>query len=132
MHDTIEIGLSSEFKIVVREEHSAISFGSGCVNVLATPCLVSNLEKAAFNAVDDKLGKNYTTVGTKVNIDHVAATPIGMKVIFKAKVISVNKSRLLFEVESYDEKEKIGFGTHERCIINIDKFMLNTNNKIFK
>ena len=130
MSYNLEVGLINEFELIVSKEHSAMSIGSGSINVFSTPSLIANMEKAAFNAVDHKLGDEYTTVGTKVNINHIAATPMGMKVIFKAKLINVDKAKLLFEVEAYDEKEKIGFGTHERYIINIEKFMKKANSKI--
>lgn len=129
MHDNLVVDLSYEFETTVEQTHSAKAFGSGSIDVLSTPYMIANMESAAFKAVDSKLNEGYTTVGTKVNIDHIAATPIGMKATFKAKLVEISKSRLLFEVEAYDEKEKIGSGTHERYIINIEKFMDKVGSK---
>jgi len=129
MDFNLELGLSYEFEMTVEPSHAASTFGSGGVDVLATPYLIANMEIASFHAVESKLEEGFTTVGTKVNIEHIAATPIGMKATFKVKLIEINKARLLFEVEAYDEKDKIGSGTHERCIINKEKFMAKTNGK---
>ena len=130
MHDNLKLGLNYEFEITVEHSHSAKTFGSGGTEVLATPYLVANMEIASFHAVEDKLDEGHTTVGTKVNIEHIAATPIGMKATFKSKLIEINKFRLLFEVEAYDEKDKIGYGTHERAIVHREKFTDRANSKL--
>lgn len=129
MHSDLAVGLNHEYKMIVKPEHSAVAFKSGSVEVLSTPCLIANMEMVSYKVVDQKLDEGYTTVGTKVNIDHIAATPINMEVKFTSTLISIDKSRLLFLVKAYDEKELIATGTHERYIINIENFMSKVNNK---
>lgn len=129
MHNDLVVGLNYEYNMIVKPEHTAIAFKSGSVDVLSTPCLIANMEMVCYKAVDDKLDNGYTTVGTKINIDHVAATPINMEVNFNSTLISIDNARLLFLVKAYDQKELIGTGTHERYIINIEKFISKVNNK---
>jgi predicted thioesterase len=101
----------------------AVSFlGSEEARVLGTPWLVLYMEITARNAVKPYLLDGQDTVGTQVNISHLAATPLGMRARFYAEVLSVNDRRILFKVEAYDEKEKIGEGTHERFIVDVARF----------
>lgn len=116
-------GIKGELKLKVEFEHTAAKFGSGFVEVLSTPMLVAIMEGAAKNCVQDYLPDGQTTVGTRVDIKHLAATPIGMEATAKAELIEVDGRRLVFKVEAYDEKEKIGEGSHERFIIDVEKFM---------
>lgn len=121
--DKIKVGLNSSFETDVKNEHLASKYGSGLVDVLATPAMIALMECTAKNAVDLHLPIGYTTVGTKVDVVHMAATPIGMKVTVKAELIEVQGKKLVFKVEAFDEVEKIGEGIHERYIINSEKFM---------
>lgn len=127
--EKIKVGLNSSIETDVKSEHSASKYGSGMVDVLATPAMIALMECTAKNAVDLHLPVGYTTVGTKVDVVHIAATPIGMKVTVNAKLIEVKGKKLTFRVEAFDEVEKIGEGIHERYVINSEKFMEKVNSK---
>lgn len=125
----LKLGLTGEVNLKVEFEHTAAKFGSGLVEVLATPVMIGIMEGAAQKAVADSLPDGSTTVGTLVNIRHLAATPMGMHVRAVAVLRSVDGRRLVFDVEACDEKEKIGEGTHERFIIQTEKFMQRVTGK---
>jgi len=108
--------------MVVHEENTAQHLGSGNVAVLATPEMIRLMEKAAVAAVDHLLPDGYRTVGVEVNVRHLAATPVGMKVRVQAELIAVEGRKLTFRVEADDEVEKIGEGGHRRVIIDVEKF----------
>ncbi len=108
---------------IVSEDDTAVKFGSGGVRVFATPMMVALMENAALNAVDPHLGEDSATVGLSLNVKHLAATPVGMKVTAVAELISIEGKKLTFKVEAYDEQEKIGEGIHERYIIKLSKFL---------
>jgi fluoroacetyl-CoA thioesterase len=118
----IPIGARGEHKLLVTTEVAVDFLGLDTARVLSTPHLVGFLEMTARNAVKPLLGPDEDTVGTHVNVSHLAATPIGMQVTFRADVISVNGQRVNFRVEAFDEKEKIAEGTHERFIVNVPRF----------
>jgi len=101
----------------------AINFlGLEGARVLATPALVWMLESTARDSIVPLLEKGYDSVGTEVHIRHLAATPLGMQVTFRSEVIAVDDRRVRFKVEAFDEKEKIAEGTHERFVVNIERF----------
>jgi len=108
---------------IVSEDDTAVKFGSGGVRVFATPMMVALMENAALNAVDPHLGEDSATVGLSLNVKHLAATPVGMKVTAVAELIGIEGKKLTFKVEAYDEQEKIGEGIHERYIIKLSKFL---------
>jgi predicted thioesterase len=118
----IPIGTKGEFQLLVTSEVAITFLGDEGARVLATPRLIGFMEMTCRNAVLPLLEPGYDTVGTHVNVRHLAATPIGMSVTFTAEVIRVDGRRVEFRVEAHDEKEKVGEGTHERAIINIAKF----------
>ncbi|HKM39463.1 MAG TPA: thioesterase family protein [bacterium] len=122
MEFALEPGLAHEVTEEVKAAHTAASFGSGGVGVLATPMLVALLEGAAMNAVQPDLPSGWTTVGTRVDISHLAATPVGMKVTGRAELVEVKGRRLVFAVEAHDEQDKVGQGRHERFIVNTERF----------
>ncbi|MCL2415614.1 MAG: thioesterase family protein [Defluviitaleaceae bacterium] len=126
----MEIGTSYTIEKIVENEHTAHHYGSGSVFVYATPCMILHMEMAASLAVAPLLQEGITTVGTVVNIEHLAATPVGMKIKATAVLKEIDERRLVFIVEAYDEKGIIGRGTHERFIINTAKFMERTNAKL--
>lgn len=115
-------GLVGQSEIVVREENTALHLGSGNVAVLATPEMIRLMEKAAVAAVDHLLPDGYRTVGVEVNVRHLAATPVGMRVHIQAELVAVEGRKLTFHVEAFDEVEKIGEGEHRRVIIDVGKF----------
>jgi fluoroacetyl-CoA thioesterase len=127
----LEPGMAYEETLVVEEQHTAAHLGSGGVRVLATPVMVALMEAAARSLVDPQLEPGYMSVGTGLDIKHLAATPMGMRVTARAELVSVEKRRLSFKVEAYDEREKVGEGTHTRAIINLkwfwDKLETKTN-----
>lgn len=132
MDFNIEVGMKAEVELIVEQQHSAKAFGSGEVNVFATPMMIGLMEKAALTAVDKHLGEGYATVGTMVNAKHLTATPLGMKVKAIAELTNIEGKRLTFMIEAYDEKEKIGEGIHERFIIELAKFIKRTGEKSLK
>lgn len=120
--EELKIGLVGERTLVVGPEHTALHLGSGGVPVYATPMMVLHMEEAALSAVDPLLGEGKATVGYRLDIKHLAATPQGMRVTARAELLSVEGKMLTFKVECFDEKEKVGEGTHVRAIIDLAKF----------
>lgn len=118
----LKIGLNASIETKVFNESSAEEMGSGNLDVYATPAMISLMERSALSAVSLHLPNGYTTVGTAVNIKHMAATPVGMKVKAVAELICVEGRKLTFKVEAFDSKEKIGEGQHERYIVEATKF----------
>lgn len=115
-------GLNGQTEIVVGTRDTAAHVGSGKIKVLATPVLVSLMEEAALNAVEGLLPAGHQTVGTRLDITHVAATPVGLHVIARAELTHVDGRRLTFRVWADDERDRIGEGTHERIIVNVARF----------
>jgi len=115
-------GLVGQIEMVVHEENTARHLGSGNVAVLATPEMIRLMEKAAVAAVDHLLPDGYRTVGVEVNVRHLAATPLGMRVRAQAELVAVEGRKLTFRVEADDEAEKIGEGEHRRVIIDLERF----------
>lgn len=132
MMDKIKVGLNSIIETTAMQKDSAINYGSGAVDVYSTPAMIALLESSARNAVDLHLPKGYTTVGIKVDVKHLAATPIGSRIKASAELIEVDGKRLVFKVEAFDEVEKIGEGIHERFVIEVDKFTSRLDKKIKK
>jgi len=118
----IEPGLSGSAELVVGEEHTAPRIGSGKVRVLATPVMINLIEAAALAAVEHLLPPGYQSLGTHLDVHHIAATPVGMKVRASAVVENFSARTIRFRVEARDEKDLIGHGTHERVVVNVAKF----------
>ncbi len=123
MEINIPIGLKHHLEIDVEEKNSAPTFGSGMVDVFATPAMIALLERTAMLSVVEYLPEGFTTVGTEVNIKHLKATPLGMKVSADSYLKTSNGSRLIFELHAWDEKGLIGIGTHTRVVVNKEEFM---------
>ncbi|MBU1011724.1 MAG: thioesterase family protein [Bacteroidetes bacterium] len=123
MFDDIKVGLSFETEKIVSLQDSATNYGSGMVDVFATPAMIALMEKTALECVNHLLPVGYTTVGTELHIQHVKATPIGKKVNCKSIVTEVDRKKIIFEVSANDENGKIGFGIHTRFIIDQAEFM---------
>jgi len=128
----LETGIKGTNEIIVTEELSAKKLGSGLLPVYATPAMIALMENTAFESVAQYLGEGCGTVGTALNVKHVAATPIGMKVTCETELVKVDGRALTFEVKAYDECGLIGEGVHERFIITEEKFMAKTNSKLSK
>jgi fluoroacetyl-CoA thioesterase len=118
----IPIGTKGEQKILVTSEVAIDFLGQEGARVLSTPHMIGYMERTCRDTVLPLLDPGYDTVGTQVNVWHLAASPIGVVVTFTAEVTSVKERRVEFRVEAWDETEKIGEGTHERGIINVAKF----------
>ncbi|BAE83695.1 thioesterase family protein [Desulfitobacterium hafniense] len=123
----ITIGVKGRAEKIVDQTNTAKTMGSGSLDVFATPALVAMMEEAAVSALN--LGEEQSSVGVSLDIKHTAATPLGMKVWADAELIEVDRRRLVFKLEAYDDKELIGSGTHERFIIDVEKFMIKTQAK---
>lgn len=115
-------GLRGEAKMKVAAGNTAMDVGSGSVPVFATPMLVALMESAAIAALRGSLPEGQTTVGTRVEIVHTAATPVGMTVTARAELLAVEGRRLVFGVWAEDEAGPVGEGRHERFIVDFDKF----------
>ena len=123
MNNNIKIGLINKKDKRVNKEDSATAFGSGLVEVFATPAMIAFMEHTAMLCVSDLLPQGFTTVGTHVNVTHSKATPIGMMVYCEVKIMEFDGRKLVFEVIASDEEGEIGSGTHTRFIIDKNKFM---------
>jgi fluoroacetyl-CoA thioesterase len=119
---TIPIGTKGEQKLLVTSDVAINFLGMEGARVLSTPHMIGFMERTCRDTVLPLLDPGYDTVGTHVNVAHLAAAPLGMSVTFSAEVTGVAERRIQFRVEAWDEKEKIGEGTHERTIINVAKF----------
>ena len=115
-------GLTGERSLVVAKEHTASHLGSGGVAVYATPMMILHMEEAALSAVDPLLPPGKATVGYHLDVKHLAATPVGMRVTAKAVLVAVDGKMLSFRVECFDELEKVGEGTHVRAVIDAARF----------
>lgn len=121
MHN-IRIGAKAENALLVTNENAINFLGLEGARVLSTPHMIGYMERTCRNLALDMLEPGFDTVGTQVNVSHLAAAPLGMAVTFKAEITGATEKRIQFRVEAWDEKEKIGEGAHERGIINVAKF----------
>ena len=119
----IAAGQSGRFEHLVEANHSASNFGNAGVEVLATPVLCHWFETTAVIAIHDQLESGEATVGTRLAIEHLKATPIGMRVTVEARVDAVDGRRISLRIEARDEKEPIARGTHERMVVQLDRFL---------
>ena len=120
--EELKPGLVGELSQVVTKEVTAAAYGSGLVPAFATPALVGIMEGASVQAIKHALASGQTSVGIEVSIKHLAATPVGMKVRARSEVIVVDGRRVTFKVEAWDDKEKIGEGTHQRMVVDEARF----------
>ena len=126
----MDTGIKGCKEIIVIKELTARSMGSGDLEVYATPAMVALMEGTAADSVKSELDEGKGSVGTSIKIKHLAATPIGMRVRCESELIEASGRRLVFRVAAFDEKDKIGEGTHERFIISNDKFQSKANSKL--
>ncbi len=125
----MNIGIKGQKTVKVLEENTAKVMKSGSLPVYATPSMIALIEETAWNSVNDYLEEGQATVGTKLNISHLSSTPLGMEVRCNTELIEVDRKKLIFDVKVYDEVGLIGEGTHERFIINTEKFLKKTDSK---
>src|SRR5258707_15335103 len=123
-------GLRGEASLLVGEEHTAPRVGGGAIHVLATPVMINVIEAAALAAVERLLPAGHQSLGTVLNVRHIAATPVGMRVTATATVQKVDGRTIYFAVEARDERELIGDGTHERVVVNVAKFDQRVKRKL--
>jgi len=121
--DGLRPGLVGSVTWKATERHSAEAWGSGAVPVFATPSLVGLMETAAMEALHGHLSDSDTTVGTRIEVSHLAATPLGDEVRAEATLTSVDGRRLTFEIVAHDSSQKIGEGRHERVIVSRERFV---------
>lgn len=126
----MEIGITGMQTITVAEEQTAKHLGSGDLAVFGTPYMIALMENTARKSVQPHLADTQGTVGTLVNVKHVAATPVGMEVRCETKLIEIDRKRLVFEVKAFDACGLIGEGVHERFIIDNERFMQKARAKL--
>jgi predicted thioesterase len=122
-------GVGGKSEMIVKEEDLVSRLGGVAVDVLSTPRLIQLLETAAIEAIQDFISTDQLSLGTEVRIRHLSATPLGMKVTANALLKGVDKNRLFFLVDAYDEKEKIAEGEHERVLVSKEKFLQKVEKK---
>jgi fluoroacetyl-CoA thioesterase len=120
--DDLKAGVKGEKVIEVTPDLAINFLGLADARVLATPWLIMLLEMTARDSVKPLLPEGHDSVGTEVNVKHLAATPVGMRATFRSELISVDGRRLLFRVEAWDDRDKISEGTHQRTVIDITRF----------
>ena len=128
----LEIGIKGHEETVVKTENTARAMGSGELEVFATPAVVMLAEMAAWKSVADFLEEGQSTVGTRLDLSHISATPTGLLVSCDTELIEIDRRRLVFSVNVFDESGKIAEGTHERFIVEKEKFLEKANLKILK
>jgi predicted thioesterase len=129
LKERLRSGLSGEASVVVDETNTAIALGSGSVPVFATPAMAGVVEAAAVQAVAEVINDDQTTVGVYLDLQHLAATPVGLTVRAEAKLVNVEGRRLTFRVTAYDDVEQIGIGSHQRMLVDTDRFLARTKAK---
>ena len=125
----MEIGAKFKVTIKVEEKDTAMAHGSGTLAVLATPRMIALMEESAYKCIDKYLEEGQSSVGTYLDVKHLAATPVGMMVTVESVVTAVDGRKVSFEVAAFDEAGLIGKGTHDRFVVNAEKFTAKTNAK---
>ena len=128
----MEIGAKFKVTIKVEEKDTAMAHGSGTLAVLATPRMIALMEESAYKCIDKYLEEGQSSVGTYLDVKHLAATPVGMDVYAESEVIEIDGRKVVFSVKAYDEKGLIGEGKHERFIVYSEKFVAKTYQKLDK
>ncbi len=118
----IKPGVAGEKTVTVTETQSARHIGSGTIRVFATPAMIALMEQAAVEAIDKLLPEGQASVGTALNVRHLAATPVGQQVRARAEVSAVDGRQVTFHVQAWDEQELIGEGTHTRFVIDLARY----------
>ena len=125
----LQPGLNAEVKLIVGEKETAVHVGSGSLEVYATPALVALMENAAVRTVEGYLSPGQTTVGGRIDVRHIAATPVGMEVHVRAELVEVQGRKLTFHIKAWDIVELIGEANHFRYVIDKDEFMCRVGEK---
>lgn len=119
----LEIGSKYSKEVICDENNTAAAVGSGSLRVFSTPALLTLMELCAAECVLPQLEEGQSTVGTKVELKHIAATPVGMTVKCECELTEVDRRRLVFVIKAYDQRELVGECIHERFIVNNEKFL---------
>lgn len=127
--NTLRLGLTREETFTVEEEHAARAVGSGSSRVLATPSMIAFMERVAHRLLVAHLADGQSSVGVLVDVRHLAPTPIGSTIRVKVEVEQLEKSRVTFSVAAWDQVEKIGEGSHERVVIDEERFLHRVSTK---
>lgn len=127
---SVTVGMKARVETLVTQENTAISAGSGTLPVFATPFMCALMEKAAWMAIAPGLDEGDSSVGTQLNISHLSATPVGLKVWAECEVTAVDGKRIEFKVSASDEKGLIGEGTHTRFIVTDERFLSKAAKKL--
>lgn len=128
----LTVGLKGRAETVVTEGNTAAAVGSGSLNVFATPMMAALMEAAAVDALAGHLEEGQSSVGTRMDLSHDSATPVGMRVRAEAELTAIEGRALTFTVTAFDEAGPIGEGTHVRFLIQVEKFMAKANGKVGK
>ena len=128
----LSVGIKGNLERTVTEDLTAEALGSGLLPVFATPAAVALAEETAWRSVAGELEEGQGTVGTLMEMAHIAATPLGMKVRCETELVEIDRRKLVFTVKIYDEKEKVADGRHERFIIDNAKFLSKAEGKLQK
>jgi predicted thioesterase len=127
---SLKIGLVGSAEITVDDKDTAPQIGSGRVHVLATPVMINLMEAAALNAVERLLPPGHQSLGTRLEVGHYAATPVGMRLRATAELTKVEGRNLEFRVEAFDDKERVGDGAHTRVVVNVARFDERVQRKV--
>ena len=126
----IEVGIKGQAEALVEQEDTAKIVGSGDLLVNATPCMVALMEGAAYQSVAPFLAEGESTVGTRMDVKHLSATPVGMEVRAESVVTAVDGRKITFEIHAFDEAGEIGSAVHERVVIRAERFLEKTYDKL--
>ena len=127
---SVTVGMKARVEDTVTHENTAVSAGSGTLPVFATPFMCALMEKASWMAIAPVLNDGDSSVGTKLSISHLSASPVGLRVWAEGEVTAVDGKRIEFKVTAGDEKGLIGEGTHERFIVTNDRFLTKAAKKL--
>jgi len=130
MKSSLKPGLTHEIKLIVENSMGTHFLPNSSTPVYATPFMIYQMEDTCLDMLEPHLDVNEQSVGTLVNVKHIAPTPVGSIVTSKAILINIIKNRCIFHVESFDDYEKIGEGVHERTIIDVNRFDKRVTSKI--
>ena len=125
----LQPGIKAEKSLTVTDANTAKTMGSGTLDVFATPAMVALIEQTAYTSSESELEPGWGSVGTSLNIQHLSATPVGMTVTATTELVEVDRRRLVFHAEVYDEKGLVGKGTHERFLVENEKFQAKADAK---
>ncbi len=115
--------LSKEMEFIVEEKHAAAHIGSGSVRVLATPSMILFMEITARTMIEEYLPETHTSVGTLVNVRHLAASPVGSRIRIEVTIETIEKNKITLAVSAWEGEKKIGEGTHERYVVDKERFL---------